>query len=101
MIFQDGGWLETVSIFIGIIVGFIKPFLTPIGEVMVIWVDFLMQFFPTESLTFYFVVFGVLIISALIINIKWSGEYLIDLERDDEEEDRPKSEDLDLKDSKK
>ena len=94
MWFQEYGRIEFLQIIadiIALILGVLKPFVTPIGAWMVSWVDVLLRFFPTGSLVPYWVIFAILIISGIIINTKWPGEKYIGVytkeesERDTEE----------------
>ncbi|MHA1659413.1 MAG: hypothetical protein ACTSUT_09845 [Promethearchaeota archaeon] len=73
----DIEWVHTLADVIGIVFGFLQPYLTPIGQFMVYWVDYLMQFFPLGNLTLYLVIFVILIISGGVINCKWTGDTYI------------------------
>lgn len=70
--------LETIAVIIGNIIGFVKPYVSPIGEWMVVWVQFLLQYFPDSNLLMYIVIYIGLIVAALIVNIKWAGDYQSD-----------------------
>jgi hypothetical protein len=86
-------FLEVIAEIIGFILGLFKPYVIPIGDWMVGWVTFLLNFFPTDSLMIYYIIFGVLVISGIIINLKWPGEKLITVYRseDEKDSDKPKS----------
>ena len=83
--------LQIIADIIGLILRILQPVVTPIGAWMVSWVDFLLGFFPTGSLTIYIVIFAVLVGSGIIVNLKWPGEKYIavytkeESERDTEE----------------
>ena len=85
-------FLQIIADIIALILGVLKPFVTPIGAWMVSWVDVLLRFFPTGNLIPYWVIFAILIISGIIINTKWPGEKYIGVyskeesERDTEEQ---------------
>ena len=84
-------FLQIIADIIALILGILKPVVTPIGAWMVSWVDFLLRFFPTDSLVPYIAIFVVLVVSGIIINLKWPGEKYIGVytkeesERDTEE----------------
>jgi len=77
MIFQEFE-RNPVWQFIADLMGFIlmifKPIVYPIGQVMVLWIDFLLRFFPSENITIYFVIFFIIVIAGIIVNCKWPGE---------------------------
>ncbi|MFX1572092.1 MAG: hypothetical protein ACFFB0_05045 [Promethearchaeota archaeon] len=70
-------WVQVIADIIGIILVFLKPFVTPIGVWMTGWItvatEILQQNFG-ESLTFYLIIGIVLVVSAVIINIIWPGD---------------------------
>ena len=74
MIFQEFDILEFLAWLIGIVLGFLKPLVQPIGEWMIGWVEFLLQFFPYGDLTIYFLIFIILVIAGAIVNSKWPGD---------------------------
>ena len=86
-------FLKILAGIIGYILDVFKPIVTPIGEWMVNWIGFLLQFFPTESLTIYIVIFAVLITSGVIINTKWPGEKYVSVNTKEENPRDEKSED--------
>ena len=69
--------LNTLATIIGAIVKFVQPFLTPIGAFMVLWINYLMQFFPYVNLAFYIVIFVILIIAGIIVNSHWTGDKIV------------------------
>ena len=91
-------WLQIIANIIGFILNIFKPVVTPIGEWMVIWIDFLMNFFPDNNLTIYIIICIALIVASIIINYKWPGEkYISMLDKKEEEEPEELSEDLESK----
>ena len=84
-------FLQIIADIIALILGALKPIVTPIGAWMVSWIGFLLEFFPTGSLVPYYVIFAILVISGIIVNTKWPGEKYIGVytkeesERDTEE----------------
>ena len=83
-------WMQVLAAIIGFILEIFKPIVTPIGEWLVVWVDFLMNFFPSESLLLYIIIFIILIVAGIIINIKWPGEQYVSIfEKKEEEEVKP------------
>jgi len=79
-------FLQIIADIIGLILGALKPFVTPIGAWMVSWVGFLLVFFPTGSLVPYYVIFAILVISGIIVNTKWPGEKYIGVYTKEESE---------------
>lgn len=78
MIFQYIESLQTIADIIGAIVRSLRPIVVPIGNWMVAWItfamDFLNQYLGSSDFTFYIIVFVVLIVSAVVINIIWPGD---------------------------
>ncbi len=77
MIFQTMEFLEIIANITTAILLFLKPLVTPIGEWMVDWITTTTQFFKDNlgaSLSFYIVVFIVLVVSAIVVNIIWPGD---------------------------
>ncbi|MFX1343496.1 MAG: hypothetical protein ACFFBC_01080 [Promethearchaeota archaeon] len=77
MIFQAMDFLEVIANIVTAILLFLKPLVTPIGQWMVDWITATTQFFKDNlgtSLTFYVVVFVVLVVSAIVVNIIWPGD---------------------------
>jgi hypothetical protein len=94
--------IRTISEIVGAIVTFLKPFIVPIGEWMVSWVGYLLEFFPTgwDSIPIYFLIFIVMVISAIIVNSKWPGDKPPKGAKKEDEEDFY-SEDLEKSESEK
>jgi len=83
-------WLQVLAAIIGFILEIFKPIVVPIGQWLVVWVDFLMYFFPSETLWFYIIIFFILIVGGIIINIKWPGEQYVSIfDKKEEEEVKP------------
>jgi len=79
-------WLQVLADIIAFILEIFKPVVTPIGEWMVTWIDFLMNYFPADTLLIYIIIFIVLVVSAIIINCKWPGEKYISVVETKKEE---------------
>lgn len=75
--YQRFEFLQVIADIMGLILKTLQPFVTPIGAWMVSWVDFLLKFFPTNSLAIYIAIFVILVLSGIIINLKWPGEKYI------------------------
>ena len=76
MIFETNPVLEMIATIIGGIINFIQPIITPIGEVMVFWVNKLLPYFPFGDLTLYIAIFLILVIAGVIINASIIGRLL-------------------------
>ena len=76
MIFETNPVLEMIATIIGGIINFIQPIVTPIGEVMVFWVNKLLPYFPFGDLTLYIAIFLILVIAGVIINASIIGRLL-------------------------
>jgi len=74
MLFQLDDILRAIAYYVGLILNFLKPYILPVGEWMIIWVEYLLNFFPTEDLTIYFAIFIFLIVIGAIVNSKWPGD---------------------------
>ena len=75
--YQRFEFLQIIADIMTLILKSMQPFVTPIGAWMVSWVDFLLRFFPTNSLALYIAIFVCLVVSGIIINLKWPGEKYI------------------------
>ncbi len=77
MILQTNAILDNIALYIGIILEFFQPIVTPIGMWMTEWITvataFLHQNFG-ENFTIYIIIGTVLIISGVIVNIIWPGD---------------------------
>ena len=76
MLLQTIGWLQLIADIIAIIIGFLQPFLLPLGEWTKGWIEYLLQFFPTDSHIIYYIIGGIIVTFAIIINCKWPGDRL-------------------------
>ena len=93
MIFETNPVLEMIATIIGGIINFIQPIVTPIGEVMVFWVNKLLPYFPFGDLTLYIAIFLILVIAGVIINASIIGRLL--KEKVEEIEDKISGKNLD------
>ncbi|MGQ4875119.1 MAG: zinc ribbon domain-containing protein [Promethearchaeia archaeon] len=71
---QESDFWSILAQIMSMIIGFFRPYIVPIGEWMIGWVEFLLNFFPDDDLTIYFTIFIFLIIIGAIINSKWPGD---------------------------
>ena len=76
MILETNFVLEIVALIIGFILGIIQPVVTPIGQFMVLWVNYLLQYFPYGNLTLYIVIFIILVVAGVIVNASILGRLL-------------------------
>ena len=65
---------QVLAEFIGAILNFLKPIVSPIGAWMVDWINVVLQFFPANSLTIYIVIFIILLVTGGIVNSLWPGD---------------------------
>ncbi len=70
--------LRMIADFIGVIFLYSKVVLTPIGEVMKLWIEVILnimvKFVPIGRYEIYIIIFIILVISGVIINYHWPGE---------------------------
>jgi len=69
--------LRMIADFIGVIFLYSKVVLTPIGEVMKLWIEAVLNFIDTfipMRYEIYIIIFIILVVSGVIINYHWSGE---------------------------
>jgi len=107
MIFETIIVLEIIAQIIGVILGIIQPIVTPIGELMVLWVNYLLQYFPYGNLTLYIAIFIILVVAGVIINASIIGRILKEKVEEfedklagDEEEEEDIEEDGEIKNLK-
>jgi len=77
MIFEAMDFLEVLANIVGSILLFLKPLVVPIGQWMVDWITTTTQFFKENlgtSLTFYLVIFAIIVVSGIVVNIVWPGD---------------------------
>ena len=72
--FERSPFWQAIADVMSFILNVFKPIVQPIGTVLVLIIDFLLNFFPAENLTLYVVIFCILIGSAIYINWRWPGE---------------------------
>ena len=73
MLFQ-ADMFQLLADIIGAILNFLKPIVSPIGSWMVDWINVVLKFFPTDSLTIYIAIFIILLVSGGIVNALWPGD---------------------------
>ncbi|MFX1390753.1 MAG: hypothetical protein ACFE9Z_11870 [Promethearchaeota archaeon] len=77
MILQLNAFLQALADIIGIILSFLQPIITPIGQFMVDWITVVIGFFQQNlsgNLTLFIIICIILIVSGVIINIIWPGD---------------------------
>ncbi len=72
MILQE--FLQGLADIIGAIIGFLKPIVTPIGEFMVKWIDYVLVVFPRENYVAYIVICILFIVTGIFVNCYWPGD---------------------------
>ncbi len=65
---------QTLADIVGAIVAILQPIVTPIGDLMILWIEWALQWFPTNSWLVYIIVFSVFIIAGIIVNCIWPGD---------------------------
>jgi len=69
--------LRMIADFIGVIFLYSKVVLTPIGEVMKLWIEAVLNLIDTfipMRYEIYIIIFIILVVSGVIINYHWPGE---------------------------
>lgn len=83
--------LQMIADFIGVIFLISKEVLTPIGEVMKLWIEailnIMVKFVPIGRYEIYIIIFIILVISGVIINYHWPGEKKVAEEKEKKEID--------------
>ena len=74
MLFQSLDFLQTIANIVGTILTYLGPIVSPIGDFMVFWISYALEWFPDDNLTVYIVIFVILIIASIIINSYWPGD---------------------------
>jgi FtsZ-interacting cell division protein ZipA len=65
--------LQLFADIIAAILNFLRPIVSPMGQFMVLWMDFVLQFFPVELLT-YIILFAIIVVLGIIVNTIWPGD---------------------------
>jgi len=71
---ENSPFWQAIADIMSFILNVFRPIVQPIGTVLVFIIDFLLNFFPSENITIYVVIFCILVGSAIYINCKWPGE---------------------------
>ncbi len=86
--YERNGWIQILTELIGFILNVFKPILAFIGEIAVLFFNFLLIIFPYDMLWLYLLIFIALVGSGLYINIKWPGvEYISVFQKGGESEE--------------
>ncbi len=72
MIYAD--FFQVLADIVGAILGFLQNIVSPIGEFMVMWINYVLVIFPENNLIPYIVLCIIIVISAIIVNSYWSGD---------------------------
>ena len=73
MILQAVDFIQVIADIVAAILNFLNPIVSQMGTFMVIWMEYVLQFFPRNNLTFYIIIAIVIVILGLIVNITWPG----------------------------
>jgi hypothetical protein len=77
MILQTNTFFQALADIIGIILSFLQPIITPIGQFMVDWITVVIGFLQQNlggDLTLFIVICVILIVLGIIVNIIWPGD---------------------------
>jgi len=74
MIFLTIDLIQTIADIVAAILNFLNPIVSPMGVLMVSWMDYVLQFFPENNLTFYIIISAIIITTGAIVNIAWAGD---------------------------
>lgn len=76
MLYQLPEILQVLADIVGAILTVLGPIVTPIGEFMVLWIDYVLIFFQPffGDYVIFIVVFEILFIIAIFVNTNWSGD---------------------------
>ncbi len=100
MILQGVDFIQVIADIVAAILNFLRLFVNPLGEFMVSWMEFVLQFFPQNGLTVYIIIAIVIVIVGFVVNIIWPGDkkpgFLAKAEEVDEKIEK-KAKDLDKK----
>jgi len=66
-------FIQVIADIVAAILNFLNPIVSPMGAIMVYWMEYALQFFPRNDLTAYIIIAIVIVILGLIINIAWPG----------------------------
>jgi hypothetical protein len=65
--------LQLFADIIAAILNFLRPIVSPMGQFMVLWMDFVLQFFPDGLLT-YIMIAAIIVVLGIIVNTIWPGD---------------------------
>lgn len=99
MLFQLPEILQVLADIVGAILNVLGPIVSPIGEFMVLWIEYVLAFFPDDNWTIYIVIFAILFIAGIIVNTRWPGDQPSESEEKEEAEDLSESLILDEEES--
>ncbi|MFO8017938.1 MAG: hypothetical protein R6U96_04840 [Promethearchaeia archaeon] len=74
MLLQINDILRIIAGIVGLILNFLKPYVIPVGEWMIIWIDAGLSYFPQDDLSLYFLICVALVIAGVAINTKFPGD---------------------------
>ncbi|MFX1310812.1 MAG: hypothetical protein ACFE8C_14025, partial [Promethearchaeota archaeon] len=67
-------FLQILADIVASILNFLRPIVSPMGSLMVNWMDVVLKFFPFGNLMPYITAFIIIILVAAIVNILWPGD---------------------------
>ena len=73
MILQTVDSIQIIADIVAAILNFLNPIVSPMGLMMVNWMEYVLQFFPQNDLTIYIIIFIVIVTIGAIVNIAWPG----------------------------
>ena len=74
MILQAVDYIQIIADIVAAVLGFLNPIVSPLGLFMVNWMEYVLQFFPTDNLIVYIVIAIVIVTIGFVVNITWPGD---------------------------
>jgi hypothetical protein len=74
VIFQTIDLVQTIADIVAAILTILNPIVSPMGSLMVLWMDYVLQFFPQNNLIFYIIISALIVTTGAIVNIAWAGD---------------------------
>ncbi|MGV9199833.1 MAG: hypothetical protein ACOC4M_13565 [Promethearchaeia archaeon] len=74
MLQQVNDILRVIADIVALILNFLKPYVIPVGEWMIGWIEVALSVFPKDDLSVYFILCIILVMAGVIINVKFPGD---------------------------